>query len=240
MSMKLCLALSLVSLGCAAETAAHPPASAPGGHASPPHDSPPPIPKPTGRLLAPVALEGPFATLEKACQAGASQAGSPFHAGSPCAATPITVTPDLAFQAALLHAKDTKSNVTASSGVFLLAIGRDSAWFSAKKPLDQMSGAAGQTYLPAVTLVEALSVEGRLVLHLRDTVSSICNTCDASEQNKPKHVKTTEMVVACKYEPRGRPLCSEPIEVPEKTRVAVQGGVITITPPSGKTDVVSF
>lgn len=212
---------ALSALGCAAEAAnTAPPSHTPPGH------SPPDAPAATPLPLTP--LKGPFPTPEKACEAAG--------AGAPCVVSSIPLAPGTPFSAALLRAEDKRDPRYAGSGTFLLSLGGGAAWFVTQKPLDQMSGAAGQTYLPVVQPAEAKALGDRVLFRFSDAVTSICNVCEGPERDKKKPVKTLGIVVVCARLGASTPLCSAALEIDEKAAATLGAdGVLSITPPGGPT-----
>jgi hypothetical protein len=239
MKLPLLAALAALSLGCAAEAAATPQPAHPGSPAhadapgnpaadtSRPHLPPPPAVAP----LPTTALTGPYATTAVTCDTAVGLAGAPGP-GAPCTAKPLALGAGAPFAAALLRAEDKTDPRFAGSGVFFLAVGNDGAWFVVPRPLDQLNGAAGHTYLPVLSLTEATVAAGRMLFLLRDGTTSVCNGCAGPDHDKHTPVSTRSLVVACVRNGKGLPACSAPLLADEKAKVTFAAdGTITIAAP---------
>lgn len=215
-------ALALSSVACA-ETGPATPANHPVSSHDPPAG---PAPK-AGEPLPATALSGPFPTLAKACEAAAP-------AGAPCSATPVALGPSAPFSAAILRAEDKRDPRYVASGAFFLALGRDGEWFVWKKPIDQINGAAGKTFLPVVTVAEASVAGAAALIHLRAAATSVCNLCEPPERDKHTPAAARDVVLACGKTSHGVPACTAPMDVDEKAKATLGAdGTLTIAPPGG-------
>lgn len=228
------MALLVAALGAGAVACVEAGPGAPANHPSPAHGgapAPAPVTK-AGEPLPASALSGPYPTLAKACEAAAGPAGA--QPGAPCGSTPIALGAGAPFSAALLRAEDKRDPRYAASGVFFLAVGKDGEWFVSKKPIDQINGAAGKTFLPVVSVAEVAAAAGAVMIHLRDTSTSVCNLCEPPERDKHAPAGTRGIVMACGKNPHGAPACTAAMDVDEKAKATLgTDGTLTIATPGG-------
>lgn len=211
------LFLALASLGCANEiTTAAPSHPANGG----------------GDKLAAEPLLGPFTTVDAACAAALAKAST--GPAVPCQVTPVAA-PDAPFQLRLLRAPNAGDPRFSGSGTFLLAVGKDGAWFALREPLDHVEGAAGHSYLPAITptKVSVTKKPTLLVLtQLRDETSSMCNTCEEPQRAARTTAKVQTLIVVCS-EKAGHPVCAAPLTAGDKAQVGLDGSTLSVGVPGG-------
>jgi hypothetical protein len=225
--LTLALALSLAPLGCA-ENVSAPVHHGGAGHSTPDGHAPSQPGGRAGQPLSSTPLVGPLPSLDKVCEVAQSPAGGG------CEVTAIKLPPGAPFRAALIRAKDPRDPRYAPSGAFFVAVGGEGGWYLGQKPLDQVNGAAGKTYLPVVTVIDATAATGRALFHLRDSVSSVCNLCEPPERDVKKPVKTTGVVLVCGRARGGAIACTDPIEIDDKATVKLGAdGSITVTAPGG-------
>lgn len=183
--------------------------------------------------MIPIALAGPYPTLDAACAAAQAAISAPAR---PCASTPITARSE-PFTAVLLRAPDTGDPRFAGSGAFFLALGDRDAWYLTPTPLARTNGAAGHTYLPVITPSAAITHapragDSRLLLRLVETTTRVCNICEGPQRERRSPFRTQALVLVCARDEANRPACTEPIEVDEKARVTVApDGTIIVQPP---------
>jgi hypothetical protein len=209
------LLLALASLGCANEITTAPPNHAGGG----------------GDKLPAAALLGPFATVDAACSAALGKAGGPAAA---CQVTPIAA-PDAPFQIRLLRAENGGDPRFVGSGTYLLAVGKDGAWFALPEALDHVEGAAGHSRLPAIapTKVSVTKKPTLLVLtQMHDAITQMCNSCEGAARTERKPVDARTLIVVCS-EKAGRPVCAAPVTAADKAQVGLDEGTLSVGVPGG-------
>lgn len=188
--------------------------------------------------LAAAPLLGPYPSRDDACRALVTSAGREGWRSSTCSATPIEVGATSPLGAAVIMVRDAAAADPrlVGSGSYFLGISASSAWFLTDKPLDQVNGAAGHTYLPvvageAVSVVARKGGDARVLFRLRDATESVCNVCEGAEHEKRTPVETRRILLVCGRIASSKPECTPPLFVSAGAEVALTEDGLTVTEP---------
>jgi hypothetical protein len=188
--------------------------------------------------LAAAPLLGPYPSRDGACGALVTSAVREGWKSTTCAATPIELGATSPLAAAILMVRD--GAVTdvrlKGTGAYFLGVSAGAAWFLTAKALDEMNGAAGHTYLPAVTLESASIVprrnaDPRVLFRLRDVTDSVCNVCEGPEHDKRTPVDARRLVMVCGRIGSAKPECTPPLSVSSAAEVSLEEDTLTVSEP---------